>query len=205
MGKKDPRVDAYIDKAAPFAQPILKQIRSVVHDACSDVEETLKWRMPTFMYKGMLCGMAAFKQHTAFGFWKSKLILTPEGGRADESWGQFGRITHVSQLPPRKTLAGYVKKAMELNEGAVKVARPPKHKKPPVRLPADLKAALARNKKAMATYEGFSPSHRREYVEWITEAKTDATRSRRVATAVAQMAQGKAQNWKYERKLAANS
>ena len=200
MGKKDPRVDEYIAKAPTFAQPILKHIRGVVHEACPDVEETLKWRMPTFMHHGMMCGMAAFKGHAAFGFWKSKLILTPEGGRADESWGSFGRIKSLADLPPKKTLAGYVKKAAELNTSGAKVPRPLKHKKPPTRLPADLKTALAKNKKALATYEDFSPSHKREYVEWITGAKTDETRSRRVATAVAQMAEGKTQSWKYERR-----
>ena len=199
MGKKDPRVDEYIDKAAPFAQPILKQIRAVVHQACPDVEETLKWSMPSFTYKGMLCGMAAFKEHASLGFWKSKLILTPDGRQADEAMGQFGRLSSVKDLPPKKTLAGYIRKAMELNEGGVKVPRAVKAKKPPAKLPADLKSALSKNKKAMAIYEAFSPSHKREYVEWITEAKTDATRSKRVATAVEWMAAGKTRMWKYER------
>ena len=202
MGKKDPRVDAYIERAAPFAQPILKHVRAVVHEACPDVEETIKWRMPTFMYKGMLCGMAAFKEHAVLGFWKSKLILNAEGRRADEAWGSFGRLSNVSELPPKKTLAGYVKKAMELNSGDVKVPRPAKPRKPPAKLPTDLKNALAKNKKAMATYEGFSPSHKREYVEWITEAKTDETRLKRVATAVEWMSGGKTRMWKYERKTA---
>src|SRR5262249_2755095 len=161
--------------------------------------ETLKWKLPTFMYQGMLCGMAAFKKHAAFGFWKSKLILDEKGNRADESWGQFGRITSVNDLPPKKVLLGYVRKAKELNEKSVKVVRAPK-KKAPLRVPTVLTAALAKNKKARDQFAAFSPSHRREYVEWITEAKTDATRDRRVATTIEWLGQGKSRMWKYERK-----
>jgi hypothetical protein len=200
MGKKDPRVDAYIAKSADFARPILIRARAIVHEACPEVEETLKWGMPSFMYEGILCGMAAFKSHASFGFWKSALILDARGHRADEAMGSFGRLTKLSDLPPKKVLIGYVRKAMELNRQKVSIPRRTAAKKPPLRMPADLGAALARNRKAREAFAGFSPSHRREYVEWISEAKTAPTRGRRIATTLEWAAQGKPRNWKYERK-----
>jgi uncharacterized protein YdeI (YjbR/CyaY-like superfamily) len=198
VANKDPRVDAYIKKAAPFAQPILTHIRAAVHEACPDVEETLKWSMPSFMYHGILCGMAAFKEHAVMGFWKGSLILDKNGTRADEAMGSFGRLTTVKDLPPKKTLHGYIKQAMKLNEDGTKVAKPKSKPKPPVKTPAYLAAALKKNKKAAAHFDAFSPSQKREYVEWLTEAKTDATRDRRLATAMEWISEGKRRNWKYE-------
>jgi len=194
MPKKDTRIDAYIAKSAEFARPILKHLRAVVHEGCPDVEETMKWSTPHFDYKGSLAGMAAFKAHCAFGFWKGSLIVP---GSA-EAMGQFGRITKVGDLPKDKVLVGYVKKAAKLNEDGVKIKRPLKHPKKDIPMPADLASALKNNAKARATYEGFSPSHKRDYLEWITGAKADATRTRRLATAIEWMSEGKPLNWKYE-------
>ena len=199
MGKRDPRVDAYIKNAAPFAQPILTEIRETVHASCPDVEETMKWRFPHFVYKGLLCGMASFKEHAALGFWKGALVT--DGPRGVDAMGHFGRLTKRSDLPSKRVLAGYVKKAAALNEQGVKVVRAPKKAAPKVvKVPADLAAAFRTNKKAQAGFDGFSPSHKREYLEWITEAKTDETRARRLAQAIAWMAEGKSRNWKYERR-----
>ncbi|MBI1797414.1 MAG: YdeI/OmpD-associated family protein [Candidatus Eisenbacteria bacterium] len=199
MGSRDPRVDAYIAEAPAFAKPILKHIREAVHAGCPDVEETIKWRMPTFEYKGILCGMAGFKKHAALGFWKSKLILTKEGKPADASWGDFGRVTQVSQLPAKRVMAGYVRQAAALNEQGIGVKRV-KKPKPALPVPADLTSALRRTSGALASFKNFPPGHRREYVEWITEAKTDATRERRIATAVEWIAKGRSRSWKYERR-----
>ncbi len=199
MGKKDPRIDAYIAKSADFAKPVLRHLRKVVHAGCPDVEETLKWGMPAFMYKGILCGMAAFKGHCTFGFWKETLLKKKYGPLAKvdaKAMGQFGRITGVADLPSERTLLRFVKDAAALNDAGVKVAARPKTKKP-LAIPTDFMAALRKNKKALATFEGFSPSHKREYVEWVTEAKGEDTRARRLATAVAWMADGKVRNWKY--------
>jgi uncharacterized protein YdeI (YjbR/CyaY-like superfamily) len=192
---RDKRVDVYIAKSAPFAQPILTHIRETVHAVCPDVEETIKWGMPHFDYKGPFCGMAAFKQHAALHLWKGSLIL---GGTERESIRQFGRLTKVSDLPSKKLLAGYIKKAMALNDAGVKVKRAPKVPPKPIRVPPALRAALAKNKKAQAAFAAFPPSHKREYTEWIAEAKTDETRTRRVKTAVEWMAAGRSRNWKYE-------
>jgi uncharacterized protein YdeI (YjbR/CyaY-like superfamily) len=199
MGHRDPRVDAYIKKAAPFAQPILADIREVVHASCPDVEEAMKWSFPHFVYKGMLCSMAAFKQHAAFGFWKGSLVIGT--GKGPDAMGQFGRITRRSDLPSKRVLAAYVKKAAALNEQGVKVARTPKKNAPKaIALPADLAAALKKNAKAQVTFDALSPSHKREYLEWITEAKAEATRQRRLAQTIEWLAQGRSRNWKYERK-----
>lgn len=195
MSKRDPRVDAYIDEAAEFAQPILKHIRELVHRHCPQAEETLKWRMPTFMHHGMLCGMAAFKQHCAFGFWKHKLVVGVE--RDDTAMGQFGCIKSVKDLPSPKLLAGYIKKAMQLNEEGVTVPRAPAKSRPAPKAPDDLAAALKKNKKAAAVYAAFSPSAQREYVDWISEAKRNETRAKRLATAIEWIAEGKQRNWKY--------
>ena len=201
MGTRDPRIDAYIADSADFAQPILTHLREVVHAACPDVEETMKWAFPHFMYKGILCSMASFKQHCAFGFWKGSLIVGQDGRSAEEAMGQFGRITRLSDLPPKRVLAGYVKEAARLNDEGVKSPSrsAPRAKKGEAVVPDDLAGALKRNKKAQATFEGFSPSHRREYVEWIMEAKGADTRKRRIETAVEWMAEGKSRNWKYEK------
>ena len=194
MAKKDPRVDAYIKRAAPFARPILKHLRKIVQVGCPDVEETIKWRSPFFERKGAMCFMAAFKEHCAFGFWKGALIFGKENKGA---MGHFGRITSISDLPDQKTLIGFVRKAAELNKAGVKKLAPRARAKQRINVPSDLKAALQKNAKARKTFEDFSYSHKKEYVDWITDAKRDETRKRRLQTAIQWLAEGKPQNWKY--------
>ena len=199
MGKRDPKVDAYIRKAAPFARPILNELREIVHAACPDVEEAMKWSFPHFLYKGMLCSMASFKQHAAFGFWKGSLVTG--GPPKENAMGHFGRIASRSDLPSKTVLTGFVKQAAALNGQGVKVARVPKKAPPkPIAVPTDLTAAWRKNAKAKAGFAALSPSQRREYLEWITEAKTADTRARRLAQAIEWMAEGKSRNWKYERR-----
>src|SRR4051794_27413358 len=177
MGKRDPRVDAYIKKAPEYAKPILTQIRDVVHEACPDVEETIKWSSPFFDYKGVLCMMSAFKNHAAFGFWKGSLVTDPKSPDKGP-YGQFGKLTDVKNLPPRKTLAALVKKAAALNASGVQQPRPRKHPPKPLRIPPALADALKKNKKAQAAFAAFPPSHKREYAEWIADAKAAETRDR---------------------------
>jgi uncharacterized protein YdeI (YjbR/CyaY-like superfamily) len=200
MGKRDKRVDAYIAKSAEFARPILEIIREAVHEGCPEVEETIKWSFPIFDYKGILCGMAAFKQHCAFGFWKGTMVVEGKANRSADAMGQFGRITSLKHLPRRKTLVAYVKKAAELNEKGIKKpvpARPKTEKK--LTVPDYFVKAIRENKKALATFDAFPYSKKKDYVEWVSEAKTDATRQRRLETSVAWLAEGKSRNWKYER------
>ena len=199
MGKRDPRIDAYIERSADFARPILEHLRDTVHEACPQVEETMKWSMPHFMYEGMLCGMAAFKAHCTFGFWKGALVLGDSDGAAKDAMGQFGRIERISDLPPKRTLVALVRRAMQLNEQGVKSPVRARTPKPPAEVPDDLSAALARNRKARATFEGFSAAQRREYVEWIAGAKREETRARRLATTLEWLAEGKPMNWKYQK------
>ncbi|MES2163108.1 MAG: YdeI/OmpD-associated family protein [Pseudomonadota bacterium] len=194
----DPRVDAYIAKSAEFAQPILKHLRAVVHEACPDVEETMKWSFPHFMYKGMMCGMSAFKAHCALGFWKGELLMADEANR--EAMGQFGRIETVKDLPSKKVLTGYIKKAMKLNDDGIAAPARAKPAEPrPLFVPDDFAEALRAVPAALRHFEAFSPSKKRDYAEWIAEAKTEATRSRRREQAVEWIAEGKARNWKYEK------
>lgn len=197
MGTRSPLVDAYIAKSQPFARPILEYLRDVVHSACPDVVEEMKWSMPHFTHHGMMAGMAAFTEHCTFGFWKAKLIMEQDE-MSREAMGHFGCIRSLDDLPPRRSLAGYVKKAAKLNETGVKVPRKPRAKVArPVTVPSDLAAALGRSRKARVAFESFSPSHQREYVEWITEAKRPETRERRLATTIEWLEEGKPRHWKY--------
>lgn len=201
MGTRDKRIDAYIAKSAEFAKPILRELREIVHEGCPDVEETMKWSMPFFMYKGMLCNMASFKQHCAFGFWKGSLILNGKQSKSVEAMGQFGRITSAKDLPPRKVIVGYVKKARQLNDDDVKVPSRMKRstEKKELVVPDYFTAALKKNKKALTTFEAFPYNKRKDYVQWVTEAKSDETRDRRLKTSLEWLADGKSRNWKYER------
>lgn len=196
MPRRDPRVTAYIARATPFARPILRHLRAAVHEACPEVEEGIKWGMPAFLHHGLLCGMAAFQAHATFGFWRHREVLGPRAGQA--AMGSYGRLTSLADLPARRALLAQVRKAAALNEAGPRRAATPR-KRPAPATPADLRRALRGNPRARATWEGLAPSHRREYVEWVTEAKRAETRTRRVATALAWLAQGKRRNWKYER------
>jgi uncharacterized protein YdeI (YjbR/CyaY-like superfamily) len=199
MGKKDPRIDAYIEKSAPFAQPILKRLRKLIHAGCPAVEESIKWSCPHFIYCGMLCSMAAFQEHCTFGFWKGKLMKSlARTKKSEQGMGQYGRMASLADLPDDKTILEQVKEAAQLNADGVKVPRPKPKPKKPLKIPPHFTSALKGNPKAFTTFQNFSPSHQREYVEWITEAKTEATRQKRLATALEWLAEGKSRNWKYE-------
>lgn len=198
MGTTDPFVDAYIDKANDFAKPILKHIRKLVHETCPDVVESKKWSFPHFGYKGeMMCSMAAFKEHCAFGFWKQSLLEKDAFPEERTAMGSFGKLTSLADLPNDKTLKKLIKDAMKLNDAGIKVKKTVAPKKELV-VPDVLLEALAKNEKAAETFEKFPYSCRKEYIEWITEAKTEPTRDKRLATTIEWLAEGKRRNWKYE-------
>lgn len=200
MATKDPRVDAYIAKSAPFAKPILTHLRKLVHTACPDVVETLKWSMPSFEYKGLMCGFAAFKAHCTFGFWKAPLMkdkVLMENAKSENAMGHLGRITSLKEIPSDKKIIGWIKEAMKLNEQGVKVERAKTKTREVLETPKYLIDALKKNKKALTTFETFSPSAQREYVQWITEAKSEETRNHRMEQAIEWMSEGKPRNWKY--------
>jgi uncharacterized protein YdeI (YjbR/CyaY-like superfamily) len=201
MGKKDKRVDDYIMKSAAFAKPILNHLRQLVHSACPQAEETMKWSFPNFDYKGAFCSMAAFKEHCSFGFWKATLMKDAEMLKSNQetSMGHLGRIKSLDDLPSDKVLIGYIKEAVKLNDEGIKLQRKKSAEKKELVIPGYFTKALSKNKTANKLFEAFSASHKREYVEWITEAKTEETRSKRLEKALEQIAEGKARHWKYER------
>ncbi len=205
MKNTDARVDAYIAKAAEFARPILIHLRELVHRACPDVVETIKWGMPHFDYCGaVMCHMAAFKKHCVFGFWRAGLMEDTHGlfaGTETAAMGQMGRITSRQDLPADRVLMAYIKQAARLNKEGARPAASTRTRapKPEAEVPDDLAAALRKNAAARRVFEAFPPSHRREYIEWITEAKTEATRTRRLQSALEMMAEGRDRNWKYRK------
>ncbi len=200
MPTTDPFVDAYIEKSREFARPILKHIRALVHEVCPDVVETRKWSFPHFDYKGMFCSMASFKEHCAFNFWKQSLLDQNAFPAEKTAMGSFGRITSLADLPDDKTMKKLISDAVKLNDDGIKVnkAKPAAVKKELV-VPAVLLEALAQNDRAAETFNNFPPSCRKEYAEWITEAKTDATRDKRLAATIEWLSEGKRRNWKYEK------
>ncbi len=191
---RDPKVDDYIASAAPFAQPILTHLRALAHTTVPDLDEALKWGMPHFIHKGKnLAGMAAFKAHASF--------MIHGDGRQGDAMGQFGKITRLEDLPGDNVLKDRLVAAKERIDQAGTALKPkaaPRAPKPELPIPPEFASALAGNPTAKAALEGFAPSHRREYVEWIVEAKRPETRDKRIAQAIAQLAEGKKRNWKYE-------
>ncbi len=201
MIRKDKRINDYVNKSKDFAKPILNHLRDVVHKACPEVEETIKWGFPHFNYHGILCSMASFKQHCSFGFWKARLMedydkLLSVGNKT--AMGHFGQLRNLKDLPSDKILINYIREAMRLNEEDVKIIRKatPASKKI-LTIPVDLKKALVKDHAARTTFEGFSYTNKKDYVDWITEAKTDATRVKRLNTTIEWLAEGKIRNWKY--------
>lgn len=198
MPGKDPRIDAYIRGAAPFARPVLRHLRGVVHEAAPAVEETLKWGVPHFLKDGIVCGMAAFKAHCAFWFWRGGEVVGGETApRRDAVGRQFGRITSVADLPSRTTLIRWVRKAVALNAGGARPRPAPRRPRRAVVLPGPFRDALARDAAAREAFAAMSPSQRRDYAEWIAGAKRVETRERRIRTAIEWISAGKPRNWKY--------
>lgn len=204
MSEFDKRIDAYIAKAQPFAQPILEHLRQLIHQCNPEVQETIKWGMPAFEYKGPYIGMAAFKNHVAFGFWKYTLIkddkgyLSERSNKGGEAMGNLGKITSLKDLPPDKVIIGYIKQATKLNDEGIKVAAKPKQEVVVPELPAYFAKALKENKAAQKAFKAFSAGAQKEYILWLEEAKTEATRNKRMETALEWIAEGKRRNWKYE-------
>ena len=199
MPTTEPFVDAYIEKSQDFAKPILKHIRALVHDACPDVVETKKWSFPHFDYKGMMCSMAAFKEHCALNFWKQSLLESSAFPAEKTAMGSFGRITSLKDLPDDKTMKKLIRDAMKLNDEGVKVVKPKASgEKKELVVPEILVEALDSNALAAETFNTFPYSKKKDYVEWITEAKTEATRDKRLATTIEWLAEGKARHWKYQ-------
>jgi len=203
MEKFDKRIDTYIERSAEFAKPILIHIRELVHRTAPEISETIKWAFPHFEYKGTICHMASFKQHCTFGFRKASLLPDPHNllnGETSSAMGQFGRITALSDLPSDEILESYLRNAILLNETGIKL---PVIKKSPsasvVSVPEYFMEALSKNPLAQSTFEGFSNSHKKEYIEWVSEAKTEKTREKRLATTMLWLSEGKLMHWRYKK------
>ncbi len=200
MPTTNPAIDAYIAKAQPFAQPILLHLRKLVHQACPNVEEKVKWGMPFFDYKGPMSNMAAFKQHCSFGFWKASLMSDPillANAQSEVAMGHLGKITSLKDLPKDKQIISYISEAMQLNEDGKKVVKAKPITTKELVIPDYITEAIQQNQQAFATFEAFPQSHKKEYILWIEEAKTDATRIKRLAKAIGTLAEGKPHNWQY--------
>lgn len=196
MGSRDPRIDSYIKNAAPFAKPILEQLREIVHEACPDCVENIKWSRPCFDYKGPMAGMAAFKAHMTFGFWMNG-IMRDQGADA-ATITKLDRMESIKDLPAKKSIVSCIKRAMAMNDAGIKMLRERTANPKPVVIPPALKAALAQDKAAREAFDGFSPSARREYCEWIADAKREETRDARLAKLLEQVKEGKQMHWKYQ-------
>ena len=198
----DKRIDEYIDRSKEFAKPVLRHIRSLVHQACPDVSETIKWGMPHFEYKGILCSMAAFKEHCSLTFWKGSLMKDPYDimdKKREHAMGQFGRIKSKADLPADRILIQYIREAMQLNIDGLKVpSRSQREKKKELEVPSWFLSELGKNSKARDCFNKLSAAHKREYLDWIMEAKKEETRQRRLDTTLEWLSQGKSFNWKYE-------
>jgi len=205
MGAKDKRIDAYIAKSQDFAKPIMEHIRKLIHKNCPEVTETLKWGMPALEYKGPFMGFAAFKKHFALFFWKGAIMKDSNvlmGKNTKGSMGNLGRVESMEDLPKDSVLARWIKEAKKLNDDGIKINKKekPKHERKEYKMPAYFQRELNKNKKAKQVFEGFPSSHKREYLEWIIEAKTEGTRNKRMATAIEWITEGKSRNWKYQKK-----
>jgi uncharacterized protein YdeI (YjbR/CyaY-like superfamily) len=203
----NPKVDAYIGRVQPFAQPIMEHLRQLVHKARPDVEETIKWSRPFFEYRGaILCNMSAFKEHCSFGFWGEEMsaVLREAKVLREDGMGSLGRITSLANLPSDKQMLGWLRQAADFVDSGQYTSpiaarrRVVKAPKPVLKTSVEFATALKRNKKAAEIFAAFSPSCKREYVEWIAEAKRAETRDKRIATAVQWIAEGKQRNWKYQ-------
>lgn len=201
MATTNKAVDAYIAKSADFAKPILTHLRALVHKACPDVVETIKWGMPSFEYKGILCGFASFKAHCSFGFWKASLMkdnaLLLSNAKSEAAMGHLGKLTSLKDLPADKKITAWIKDAMRLNDEGVKVEKKKPVTQKELEIPGYFTKAVQQNKKAWKVFEAFSPSNKKEYVLWVAEAKTEDTRNKRLEQAIEWMAAGKPRNWKY--------
>lgn len=196
-------IDQYINQSADFAKPILQHFRQLVHEVCPDVEEKIKWGFPHFDYKNeMMCSMASFKKHCAITFWKAVLMQKGDAlvakAKSEEAMGHLGKISAKSDLPKDAVLKAYIKDAMRLNDAGIKLpARKKNAVTNAISMPDYFEAALKKDKKAGQSFAKFPPSHQNEYIRWITEAKTEATRQKRMATAIEWITEGKDRNWKY--------
>jgi uncharacterized protein YdeI (YjbR/CyaY-like superfamily) len=201
MQSFDPCIDNYIESAPDFAQPVMRHLRKLVHKICPQVCENMKWSTPSFEYKGLFCGFGAYKNYCMFGFWKASVMDDPYSlltEHSDGIMGNFGKITSLEDLPEDSIIIFYLREGMRLNDEGIQLpAKPKSTVKKELVVPVELLNALNKNKVAQKIFNHFSYSNKKEYAEWIANAKTDSTRQKRIEQAIEWIAEGKIRNWKY--------
>ena len=198
MTTKAPRGDAYIERAGDFTKPILLHFRNLVHKAFPEITETIRWGFPHFDHKGIVCSMAAFRRHSAIGFWKQSLLDANIFAEGKNAMGSLGRITSLGDLPSDEQIMSLVRRAVELNMAGIKQRKKDPEPTRELAVPADFATAIEEKEKPRTSFENMLYSHREEYIDWIEEAKTEKARKKRIATAIDWIAEGKSRNWKYE-------
>jgi uncharacterized protein YdeI (YjbR/CyaY-like superfamily) len=195
------KFEAYADQLPDFAIPIFGHLRALVHATCPQVSEEVKWSIPHFVHGGEnLCIFAAYAKHCSFSFAKDSLMADPrlKSSAARPAAKRFmGRLTTLSDLPPDDDLAAWIAEAMSLNDRGIKLPPRQSDGSKPVEVPQAFTDALAANPAAKAVFDTKSPSFRKEYNVWIGDAKTDATRQKRIGEALTWIAEGKGRFWKY--------
>ena len=203
MSKFNPQFDEYIEKSADFAKPIMEYLRQIIHETCPEVEEIIKWGNPHFDYKGdMMCILAGYKNHCSFSLYKAELMSDTkiiESVKAGQKMGYMDKLKSLSDLPARETLVAYIKEAMVLNENGVKKVKPVSEKPKVIEVPDYFSEKLATNPLAKEIFESKSSSFRKDYLVWITDAKTEATRQKRIEQSMEWIAEGKGRFWQYEK------
>jgi uncharacterized protein YdeI (YjbR/CyaY-like superfamily) len=199
----NPELDDYLAKSAGFAKPIMQHLRELLHETCPEIVEEIKWGIPHFDYKGeMMCIFAAHKNHCSFTFWKESLMSDQkfkENPSLQASKRYLGKIISLSDLPSDKQLVAYIKEAMALNENGVKLV-PRKSEKPKnIAIPDYFAKELAAKPKVKKIFDSKSDSFRKDYLVWITDAKTETTRQKRIAESLEWIAEGKGRFWKYDK------
>jgi uncharacterized protein YdeI (YjbR/CyaY-like superfamily) len=203
MAKFNPAVSTYIANSAEFAQPILIELRAIIHNFCPEVVETIKWNFPVFVYKdSILCNMASFKEHCSFGFWLGSLMKDPHGIflRTEQGgMGDLGKLKSLNDLPDPSKLGASILEAMQLTDAGMKLPKKPKKDTTELKIPNELTKALAEHAAAKTVFDNFSYSHKREYVDWLNEAKTEETLNKRLETTILNLLEGKPKEWKYKK------
>jgi uncharacterized protein YdeI (YjbR/CyaY-like superfamily) len=198
-----PAIDEYINKSEEFARPILLHLRKIIHLACPDVEETIKWSFPNFEYKGqILCSMASFKKHCSFGFWLGAEMEDPENilnKVGNTNMGNFGKIINHNSLPDDNIIIKYIHEAMKLSESGTKKKTSKIKDKKSLEIPVYIIEFIEKYPKAKVVFNNFSNSCKKEYVQWIEEAKQVSTKLKRLEKAVSMMEEGKEFNWQYKK------
>ena len=201
MAQLNKKVDAYVNKAAGFAQPILQHLRSIVLDTCPEAEEDIKWGTPHYSYKGdHLCMMAGFKNHCSFSLYKAEFMKDEkisESVKAGKKFGYMDKLTSLSDLPAKKILVALIREAMALNAQGVKKVKPATDKPKLLAVPDYFENALQGNPKAKDVFYTKSDAFRKDYLVWITGAKTEDTRQSRIDQSLEWIAEGKKRFWQY--------